>query len=200
MFYMNLKNRLSKISISFKEKFLCLAMVFALTYMVFDYFIYVPVSRQEKEINNELESIEQKFRDDIKDISSLAGIRNEISLMEKKLEFCRKNLSIPSHSVKHLARIARLCEKLNMRVLSIKPGEDGFSVSGYKSIFFELDLISDFKTIAVFLKEIKTLTVFSIVENIDIQQEGNSPHLQFRIVLKAFFPEGDQGELNKSAL
>ena len=86
--------------------------------------------------------------------------------------------------------IARICKKNNIEILSISPAEtkkDAFQK--YRDVLIEMNLRCDYKTIILFMQDIKSLPGINIVKffKIHASAEDLSP-LEFTLVLEAFFP------------
>jgi Tfp pilus assembly protein PilO len=184
---MDVKGSLSKISLSSREKVVGQIVLVAVIFLVFDSFIYRPKSREGKRIEKEFEAIDQKIQENIKGISSLSGIKQEVQLLEKKFRFYNDNFSKPEKSGALLTQLARLCRNLNIEIIFLNPKEKGLSTPGYKHLYVEMELRCEFKTFVLFMSKLKSLTFFTIVDTMDIERTTGSSSLTFNVVLETFF-------------
>ncbi len=190
---------LLKIPLSFREKVLGIIIMFALVCFLFDYALYTPKKRQVQKIKNELESIDKKIRENFNNFSEPAGITRQISLLEDKSRFLKKSFSISVNPGRYIEEVAGLCHKLDIEILSLKPGETGVPNHNFRHVFVEMGMQCDYKTIVLFMKELASLTVINIVDSLKIQKDRDSGPLKFHLVIEAFFPNGKQQEISLPA-
>ncbi len=177
-------------SISSRERILGTIIIFVLLYFLFDYIIYTPKLRLARSIEQEVEFIDQKIKESFKDFTSPLQIKHKIKDLENRQEFFEKKFSQTKNTSTHLMEIARICKKNNIEILSISPAEtkkDAFQK--YRDVLIEMNLRCDYKTIILFMQDIKSLPGINIVKffKIHASAEDLSP-LEFTLVLEAFFP------------
>ncbi len=174
------------VSLSRRERIIVFIAGFAVVWLLFDYMIFSPISREAEELQKELDKVEQKIQENYAAIINPESLHREIAKLEQKISFFEHHLPEAGKTGEVLTRFAELCNSGNIDVNSLNPRVVQLPEREYNQILVHMNMLADFKQIIVFMASLRSLEFFTIVEDFQIRREPGPRKRTASMVLKTF--------------
>lgn len=164
-----------------REKILIILAVIAIAFWVFFTFYYTPQNRKIKALKVELKAADLRLDESLLMTKGVEALEAEVLRQEEALKRLSERTLRGREFRTFLRHLAKESDSPQMKVVSLTPqeeslplpeGKKGGPTSQYRRVVVQVVLHSTYAKLRTYLKEIEELPFLIVVDNIQIEKNG----------------------------
>ena len=199
-----MKNILPKDIIPKDKKKLIPAVVIALSFIIFIFFIYIPQHSKVNRLKQEARSMQEQIDLSKAMLGDLSRLANVLAQMQQELSAFENRIPATKHMSSILSEVPKLANAYSVEVISIDPDNpkqaigkdkkpitlDGAPLMG---IEVDLQLKATYKALAEYLNQIQeSIKILATIDEIIIRKdEDEAPLLDINLIVTVYALERD---------
>jgi Tfp pilus assembly protein PilO len=186
-----------------REKILIVLAVIVIAILAFDRFYYTPQSRKIQRLEAEIKAADLKLNEFLLIAKGVENLEAEILRQERELKRLSDRTLKGEEFRSFLKHLAKECEPLQMKVISLIPQEEKLlpsevkkqtSASQYRRVFVQMVLHSTYTKLGTYLMGIEELPFLINIDNLQVERnEEVQPLLKVTIRLSIYIIEESKG-------